>query len=265
MKMTEMNGSKSLLIDIKLYAKNFTKFYVNKDILHVAISIQTLHKHISSLGKDDVLNLYISNDNRNNLIVERENSNKLEITHDEIKMIKSNNQEIEIGTLSCDAVITISAHEFHKKCKEMINCVGDDAEMEIRCMREKISFSCIGECSKRITTLSTLGPNGEKGIVKIHFSGDYKKDMVQGIYKLKPITSFSKMISLSDYIEIFMRNDKPLFIQYDVANLGKIILCLIPIVEKPKNSNEKNDEDDLNDPDYSDSDPDIGDMGIYDE
>jgi proliferating cell nuclear antigen len=53
--------------------------------------------------------------------------------------------------------------------------------------------------------------------------------VIQGIFSLKNLTYFIKCTNLCPQIELFLENDLPLVVKYDVASLGEIKLCLAPL------------------------------------
>jgi len=53
--------------------------------------------------------------------------------------------------------------------------------------------------------------------------------IVQGIFALKHLFLFTNCTNLCNNIEMYLRNDYPLIVKYDVGSLGEIKLCLAPI------------------------------------
>jgi hypothetical protein len=53
--------------------------------------------------------------------------------------------------------------------------------------------------------------------------------IVQGIFQLKNLFLFTKCTNLCASMELYLKNDAPLIIQYAVANLGSVKLVLAPI------------------------------------
>ena len=53
-------------------------------------------------------------------------------------------------------------------------------------------------------------------------------EIIQGVFALKHLVMFCKCTTLSNQIQLFLKNDYPLIIQYNVAALGEIKLCLAP-------------------------------------
>jgi proliferating cell nuclear antigen len=50
--------------------------------------------------------------------------------------------------------------------------------------------------------------------------------VIQGEFSLKNLGYFIKCTNLCSQIELYLENDLPLVVKYDVASLGKIMLCL---------------------------------------
>ena len=53
--------------------------------------------------------------------------------------------------------------------------------------------------------------------------------VIQGEFSLKNLNYFIKCTNLCNQIEIYMENDMPLIIKYNVASLGEIKLGLSPL------------------------------------
>jgi proliferating cell nuclear antigen len=59
-----------------------------------------------------------------------------------------------------------------------------------------------------------------------------KKDasvVIQGEFSLKSLSHFIKCTPLCTHLEMYLGNDLPLIVKYDVASLGSIMLCLAPL------------------------------------
>ena len=54
---------------------------------------------------------------------------------------------------------------------------------------------------------------------------------IQGVFSLKYLTLFTKCTNLCNLIHLYIKNDYPLVIRYDLANLGHIKLCLSPNID----------------------------------
>ena len=56
-------------------------------------------------------------------------------------------------------------------------------------------------------------------------------EIIHGKFDLKNLLMFTRCTGLCNNIEIYFKNDYPLFIKYAVANLGYVHLCLSPIID----------------------------------
>ena len=53
--------------------------------------------------------------------------------------------------------------------------------------------------------------------------------VIQGQFSLKSLSHFIKCTPLCSHLEMYLGNDLPLIVKYDVASLGEIKLCLAPL------------------------------------
>ena len=67
--------------------------------------------------------------------------------------------------------------------------------------------------------------NKEDNIV---FKKNNNDVIIQGYYSLKHLISFTKCTNLCQSLEIYIDNNYPLIIVYNIGNMGKLKLCLSP-------------------------------------
>jgi proliferating cell nuclear antigen len=234
-KIMTVDHTKTLLIHVKLNAKQFSVFKVKKKCHDVGISLVHLHKLIKSLDKDDTLSMYIDEEDKQNIVLKVDNDEKNYKTIYRLKLMDINKTSYKIPQTPFESVIVMDSGEFHKICREMSQIA---EYIDIKCTNNSITFTCKGDCAERSTTY-TSDENG----VKIRMSNNKNKNtIVQGIFELKYLVMFTKCANLCNDIQIFMRNDYPLFIKYTVATLGTIQLGIVPTDEKHINSNFDDDD-----------------------
>ena len=51
----------------------------------------------------------------------------------------------------------------------------------------------------------------------------------QGIFSIRHLNSIIKCTHLCDQIEMYIENDLPLVVKYNVASLGMLKLCIAPL------------------------------------
>lgn len=256
LKINAIDPTKTVLINLKLEGANFNKFVCKKNKLLLGVNLGCFYKLIKSMGKNDILTLAVDHDNKNYLNIKIDSPDEKKDSEFNMKLLDLNESKMSIPEITFDAVITMDSQEFNKLCREMNN-IAD--YVEIKCLTDKIIFTCKGEYADRKTTYRSTSTKdddeNENILVSISHASTKTKgtgfpQIVQGIFELKNLVLFSKCASLCNDIEIFMKNNFPLVIKYTVATLGRILLCLTPIKEETTKNANYSDEEEF----YSDND-----------
>jgi len=248
MKITAVDPTKTVLISLKLDGDNFSTFICKKSKLLIGINLSYFYKLIKSMGKNDILSLSVDHEKKNYLKIKIDSPEEKKDTEFNMKLLDLDEElQLSIPDTVFEAVITMDSQEFNKLCREMNN-IAD--YVEIKCLTDKIIFTCIGEIADRKTTYRTHMAKDEEpdnilvNIVHGSTKNNNSPQIVQGIFELKNLVLFSKCASLCNDIEMYMKNDFPLVIKYTVATLGRILLCLTPQNEEiTKNANYSDEEE----------------------
>lgn len=231
MKIMTMDSTKSILIHMKLEGKQFSEFKCVPEVLSLGINLQMFNRALRILEKEDTLTIYVDDTEPQIISIQSENPDKGVTTSYRLKLMDLNDEVFQFSRITFDVSITMSSSEFHKLCREM----GQIAEyVEIRCTLKNVSFICKGDCAER-TSVYSINENG----ISITYGGqgnNNKQVIVQGIYELKNLILFTKCSNLCNDILIYMKNDYPLVINYQIATLGKILLCMSPMTHHMKNT-----------------------------
>jgi proliferating cell nuclear antigen len=233
--------SRTIYIRVKLDAKEFTEYYCKYEKYELGISLHNLYKLLKSVDKDDILSMYVEENDKQNLIMEIENQDKKSKTFYKLKLMDLDHQPKKSKMQEFDVKITMPSGEFHKLFREM-NIIAE--YVEIKCTSKSIIFTCKGDCAERSTIYKS-----EEGGLNISNENKKTQNIVQGIYEIKNIVLFTKCASLCNDLEIYMKNDFALTIKYTIATLGTITIALSPIKEeniKNISYSYSDDEDDIN-------------------
>lgn len=224
MKIVSADVAQSMMIQMKLFASQFDVFECVPANYNIGINLQHLNKALKTLDPSDTLSFIIDDDDHNNLKIQIDNTDPTD-PHSSImnvKLMEVNQKKYEVPPTPCDALVKINATSFHKICREM-NSISD--HIEIKITQKNITYSCVGDAIERSTSYST----GDDVVnLKIVMSNPEKTQIVQGIFELSKIVTFTKCATLCDFIKIYMTNDRPMCIQYTIATLGQIIILLAP-------------------------------------
>jgi proliferating cell nuclear antigen len=239
-KILELDEHQTLLIYVKLNASQFSEFYVKYPTYSVGLDLSQLHKFLKTIDKDSVLNMYVDKDDEQNIVFQAKNDIKqtksmytqklMDLDDASKKLPKQTNFEI---------LVTIETAEFHKLCREM-NQFSD--YIEITCTGKEIVFKCQGDSNSYVKKFS----NSDKGVKISCLDKGKKSVIVQAIYELRYLVTFGKCVNLCQDMQLYLRNDYPIFIHYTIAILGKMLIGLTPVDEKSLGKggdyNEQNDK-----------------------
>ena len=107
-----------------------------------------------------------------------------------------------------------------------MNTLGEKLDVEITSAGTDLVFRCEGDFAEQETIMSE-----NNNTMKVQKSGS-ANEVVQGIFQLKHLVLFTKCTTLCPSIQMFLKNDYPLILEYTVANLGSVKLVLAPIKNK---------------------------------
>jgi len=218
LKIVAMDSSHTVLVHLRLNAENLEKYICIKSII-LGINLLNFYKLMKILGNNDTLKLSVSEDNLSILNITIENSDKNSITNFKLNLMDLHQENIDVPPPTFESVITMPSVDFQKICRDMHNL---SDELEIKSLGNQLIFSCKGQFAEQETCIGTSS-NGLNFIQ----NEDVNK-IIQGVYALKYLVLFSKCTNLCNSVELYLKNDFPLIIKYNIASLGEIKLCLAP-------------------------------------
>lgn len=230
MTIVAMNVSTSVLIKLRLPAEKFDSYYCNppsgKSIV-VGVNMNSLFKLIKTMSNDDNLTLYIEENDINNLGIRLENGEKHYVTNYKLKLLELSNYDLPIPDSTFPFMISIPSDRFHKIIRDA-SSIAEHIDIKFIDTPEypnTLVFSCRGEYASQETILS----DKTDGFIVSKTPDNVDGQIVHGLYDLKNLTLFSKCGNLCPNIELYMKNNYPLFIKYQISNLGFVYIVLSPI------------------------------------
>lgn len=220
-KIVTMDNAHVILVHLKLHADKF-EYYDCKKPISIGINMLNFYKIIKTINNNDILSLFIYEDDVNHLGVKLENVDKNTRTTYKINLLDLHNQNYEIPEVTFNSVVTLPSSDFQKITRDMNNLA---EYVEIKNVNNEIILTCNGDFCTQETVLS------DKDNDSIQISSENTNDIIQGNFSLKYLVLFTKCTNLSNTVELYLKNDYPLIIKYTVASLGNIKLCLSPQVE----------------------------------
>jgi proliferating cell nuclear antigen len=218
LKIIAMDTSQTVLVHLKLEAKNF-EIYECKTKFVIGLSMINFFKLIKTMTNNDTLELSVMESNPNLLNIRYENGEKNTITKYKLNLIDLKEDEIEIPPAHFSSILTMPSSDFQKVCRDMSNL---SSTIEIKSIGNSLMFSCVGD----FATQETIFGEGSGSLSFTKTTGE--EEIIQGYYNLKHLILFTKCTNLCNSIELYMRNNYPLVIKFAVGSLGYLKMCLAP-------------------------------------
>jgi len=219
-RILRLTEDKSILIKLSLDADSFAFFKCDEPKITIGVDMQNLHALLKMVNDNYPIILYMNKDNQSALYIRslNEDNKSSEETDIEVYLMDIGNPEMPIPRTEFQNKITMASDKFHNICKHMNN---NSTYVEIASVDNEISFRGRNEGGK-VTMFYRDSNFPMKKNMKT-------KKVVQGVYELKNLMSFSKCNKLCETVEIYLRNDFPLVLVISVANLGKMYIFLSPV------------------------------------
>lgn len=224
-RIINMDKSHTILVHLFLAASNFQFYECKKEKIIIGVNMFHLFKLINSIDNDDVLIMYIENADYSDGIVSHlalkfENGDIKQCKTQKLKLIEPEQDELEVPEVKFVSIINLPSQDFQKIIRDL-SCISD--RVEIKSVGNELIFKCQGQfASAEIYRAETDG--SMEFIVKPEST-----KVIQGEFSLKNLGYFIKCTNLCKQIEIYLENDLPLIVKYDVASLGVLKLCSCPL------------------------------------
>jgi len=181
-----------------------------------------LFKLINSIDNDDTLTIYIENGDYadgvvSHLALKFENGDIKQCKTQKLRLIEPEPEDLVFPDVTYSSIINLPSADFQKIIRDL-SCISD--KLEIKSVGNELIFKCQGQFAS--AEIHRVESDGSMGFV---LKQDSSK-IIQGEFSLKNLGYFIKCTNLCAQIELYLENDLPLVVKYDVASLGKIMLCL---------------------------------------
>jgi proliferating cell nuclear antigen len=224
-KILQINNDGTLIVKVFLDYKDFSTFYVDTTKITIGITISELYKYLKSINDNDILILSIEKNNKQNLILEAYNEKNCSKNECLLKLLDLNNEKKIFNECELEFVITMSTAEFNKICKEF---AAISEYIEIICSASEIIFQTKGDSLIRKLSFQNCSEKKTQDGVHIDTKIADKTYTVELIFLLEYLTRFNKCTQLSDKVMLYLRQNSPIFIQYQIASIGNLIIANSP-------------------------------------
>ena len=193
-----------------------------KDKIIIGVNMFHLFKLINTIDNDDTLTIYIENADYvdgivSHLALKFENGDIKQCKTQKLRLIEPEMEELQYPNVKFSSIINLPSSDFQKIIRDL-SCISD--KLEIKSIGNELIFKCSGQFAS-----AEIHRAESDGNMSFILKQDSTK-IIQGEFSLKNLGYFIKCTNLCSQIEVYLENDLPLVVKYDVASLGSIMLCL---------------------------------------
>jgi len=224
-KIINMDKSHTILVHLFLKAENFEVYQCLYDKIIIGVNMLHLFKLISSVDNDDTLTIFIEKKDYDDGVITElglkfENGDIKQCKTQKLRLIEPENEEHDIPNVNYSSIINMPAVDFQKIIRDMANI---SEKLEIKSVCDELIFICQGQFANAEIRRTEMS-----GSMQFVQKQELTK-IIQGEFSLKNLVYFIKCTNLCNQIEIYLENNMPLIVKYNVASLGEIKLCLAPL------------------------------------
>jgi proliferating cell nuclear antigen len=225
LKIINFDKSHTILVNVILNACRFEQYVCKPDKIIICANAVQLFKVISTMANDDTLSMYIENSDYHDGIVSHlglqyDNGNIRQCYSQKLRLIEPDTEELVVPDVEYSTVINLPTADFQKIIRDL-NGISD--RIEIKSVGNDLIFSCVGHFANSQIFRSESNGNME------FLQKPNASVVIQGEFSLKSLSNFIKCTPLCSDLEMYLGNDLPLIVKYNVASLGEIKLCLAPL------------------------------------
>jgi len=225
MRIINMDKSHTILVHLYLAASNFEFYECKKEKIIIGVNMYHLHKLINTIDNEDTLTMYIENNDYcdgivSHLALRFDNGNIKQCKTQKLKLIEPEQDELEVPDVKFSSIINLPSTDFQKIIRDL-SSISD--KLEIKSVGSELIFKCQGQFASAEIHRAEADES-----MKFILKQDSSK-VIQGEFSLKNLGYFIKCTNLCQQIEIYLENDLPLVVKYNVASLGQITLAVVPL------------------------------------
>jgi proliferating cell nuclear antigen len=222
MRIINMDKSHTILVHLFLAAQNFEFYECKKDKIIIGVNMFHLFKLINTIENDETLTIYIENSDYVDGIVsylslKYENGEIKQCKTQKLRLIEPDPEELQYPDVTFSSIINLPSADFQKIIRDL-SCISE--KLEIKSVGNELIFKCSGQFAS--AEIHRAESDGSMGFI----SKQDSSKIIQGEFSLKNLGYFIKCTNLCQQIEVYLENDLPLVVKYNVASLGVIRMCL---------------------------------------
>ena len=214
-KIVSMDGSKNAVIHLKLLSEKFEHYYC-KSAISAGVNMNSLFKIIKSMKNNDIIRFFIQSNDINKLNIQIENKEKKTIILTQLKLLDIDDDILKIPDIKFNSVINMPSNDFQSHIRELAIITN---QINITSNNGMITLQGDGDFANTNITVGEKTENKDENLI------------VTGKFNIKYLLLFTKSTNLCTTVEIYLKNNYPLILVYNVANLGTLKYVLTPLLD----------------------------------
>lgn len=222
-KITSMDKTQNILVHLSLVAEKFEVFECKREKIIVTLNMFHLFRVVNSIDSNDTLTMYIMKEDYNEGIVTYlsfnfENDNIKQSNTQKLKLLDTDTEEISYPDVKFSTIINLPTNDFQKIIRDLAGLLCD--RVEIKSVGGELIFTCNGAFAS-----STLKRSESDGHMAFQ-TGSNQSKITCGEFAISNLSHFIKCTNLCSQLEMYLENNLPLVVKYNVADLGSVKLCV---------------------------------------
>eukprot|EP00850_Spirogloea_muscicola_P005211 SM000023S07667 [mRNA] locus=s23:769223:770609:- [translate_table: standard] len=218
-----MDSSHVALVALLLRSEGFEHFRCDKN-LSMGMNINNMAKMLKCAGNEDIITVK-ADDEGDSVTFMFESPNQDRISDFEMKLMDIDSEHLGIPETEYDALIRMPSAEFLRICRDL-STIGDTVVISVT--KEGVKFSTGGDIGSANIVLrqnTSADKPEEQTIVEM-------REPVSLTFALRYFNSFTKASPLSASVTISMSTNRPVAVEYKIANMGYIRFYLAPKIDE---------------------------------
>jgi proliferating cell nuclear antigen len=219
-KIVNMDKTQTVVVYLDLPADKFEEYVCTCEKILICINLQHFVRVLGWLDTNDTLVMYIDNKHYDDgfvssLTIRIESKAINQIWTTNLHVVDAASEDTHFPEMKFTTEITMPSIDFQKNIRALSNLTN---KIEIKAVGDELNFNCSGQVadSNIMRPSSVSSTNKEGGSMEV----------VQGVFSSRTLSNFIKCTNLCPQIVLYLGNNLPLVVQYSVANLGILRLCL---------------------------------------
>jgi proliferating cell nuclear antigen len=233
-KISTLDIAKESVTYVKLNANKFERYYCKKSVM-VGIDTATFFKTIKSANRRETITFYMDEAEPDKLCIELADTFMGKVKGYKLNLLELDEKVFKVDDMEFEYIINMPSTQFQQIIKDIH--LLDGKIVEIKSVGKQVIFTCTDGLAEFRTSISELDENlnrDQRALLQqngedvkcVKFVQNSDK-IVQGKFKMSYLLNFIKASHLCENMNILLANDKPLVLEYFVADLGVLRLLLM--------------------------------------